>query len=301
MSELASIFLNVLGPVFTLVLLGYLAGPRLGLQARTLSRLAYYVLAPGFVFGLISSAHIEGSLAARMVAFVLVLQLCCAALGFGVARLLGRAPTVAAAYLLIVTFANVGNFGLAIVHFALGDGAILAATIYFVAISTSSFAICVAAANWVKGGGLSATVAVLKTPAVLCLVPALAVNALGITLPPIVQRSTDLLSGAMIPIMLLGLGIQFAEKGLPRLNSDMLIASGLRLIAAPLIAVLIALPFGLVGIERGAGIIQASTPAAVFAAIIAVEHDLLPEFVTATVLLSTVLSVVTMGVVLYLL
>jgi len=301
MGALGAIFLNVLGPVFALVLIGYFVGPRLGLQSRTLSRLAYYVLAPGFVFGLLSNAQVSGALAARMVGFVLALQLCCAALGFGVARLLGRSRTVAAAYLLIVTFANVGNFGLAIVHFALGDAAILPATIYFVAISTSSFAICVAAANWVRGGGLAATVAVVKTPAVVCLVPALAVNLLHFPTPMIVQRSVDLLSGAMIPAMLLGLGIQFAENGLPRLSRDMLIASGLRLIAAPALAVVLIIPFGLTGIERGAGIIQASTPAAVFAAIIAVEHDLLPDFVTATVLLSTIISVVTMGVVLYLL
>jgi predicted permease len=301
MGALGAIFLNVLGPVFALVIIGYLAGPRLGLQSRTLSRLAYYVLAPAFVFGLISNAQISGALAARMIGFVIALQLCCAVLGFGVARLLGRSRTVAAAYLLIVTFANVGNFGLAIVHFALGDTAILPATIYFVAISTSSFAICVAAANWVRGGGLAATVAVVKTPAVVCLVPALAFNLLHLPVPTIVGRSVDLLSGAMIPAMLLGLGIQFGENGFPRLSSDMLIASGLRLIAAPALAVVLVLPFGLTGIERGAGIIQASTPAAVFAAIIAVEHDLLPDFVTATVLLSTIISVVTIGVVLYLL
>ena len=37
MAQLAVIFLNVLVPVFLLVGLGYLAGPRLGLESRTLS------------------------------------------------------------------------------------------------------------------------------------------------------------------------------------------------------------------------------------------------------------------------
>ena len=36
--EIAQIFLNVITPVFALVLIGYVAGPRLGLEARTLSR-----------------------------------------------------------------------------------------------------------------------------------------------------------------------------------------------------------------------------------------------------------------------
>ena len=70
---------------------------------------------------------------------------------------------------------------------------------------------------------------------------------------------------------------------------------------ATVIALLLAFAFGVGGLERSAGIIQASTPAAVFAAIIALEHDLLPDFVTATVLFSTAVSVITMAVVLYLL
>lgn len=301
MSALLGIFLNVLTPVFALVLLGRLAGPRLGLQARTLSRVAYYLLAPGFVFSVLGTARVEGSLAARMVAYILAVQVGCTIAGFLVARFLRRPAPVVAAYILIATFANVGNFGLAIVRFALGDEATVAATIYYVAISTSAFAIGVAAASWVRGGGAGALVAVLKTPAVLCLPPALGLNLLNIPLPPFLLRPAELLGSAMIPVMLLGLGVQFAESGLPKLTTDMIAASAVRLIIAPALALLLALVFGLGGLERSAGIIQASTPAAVFAAIIALEHDLLPDFVTATVLLSTALSVVTMAVVLYLL
>ena len=40
MLELVVIFLDILLPVFSLVVIGYLAGPRLGLEPRTLSRLA---------------------------------------------------------------------------------------------------------------------------------------------------------------------------------------------------------------------------------------------------------------------
>jgi predicted permease len=301
MGQLATIFLNVLTPVFALVLLGYLTGPRLGLQARTLSRVAYYLLMPGFIFSVLGTAHVEGALAARMVAYILAVQVCCATAGFAVGRLLRRPAPVVAAYILIATFANVGNFGLAIIRFALGDAATVAGTIYFVAISTSSFAICVAAATWVKGGGMYAVAAVLKTPAVLCLPPALLLNVLNIPLPPVLLRPADLLGSAMIPVMLLGLGVQFSESGFPKLSTDMLLASGVRLIAAPASAVVLALAFGIGGLERSAAIIQASTPAAVFAAIIALEHDLLPDFVTATVLFSTAVSVITMATVLYLL
>jgi hypothetical protein len=62
MPELLSIFGNVLVPVFTLVLLGYLTGPRLRLEARTLSRLAYFILTPAFIFHILSGAQMRLSL-----------------------------------------------------------------------------------------------------------------------------------------------------------------------------------------------------------------------------------------------
>jgi predicted permease len=300
MGELAAIFLNVLAPVFAIVILGALVGPRLGLHARTLSRIAYYLLAPAFTFSTLGNAGLDLAQAARMFAFILVVQLGCCLVGFLVARLLRRPAPIVAAYVLIAVFANVGNFGLAIVRFALGDDATIPATIAYVAISTSSFAIGVAAANYVRGGSLTAALAVAKTPAVVAFLVAVVCNIAAVPVPAAITRSSDLLGAAMIGVMLLGLGVQFAESGLPRPNADMFIASGVRLIAGPLIAALVAIPFGLTGLERDAGIIQAATPVAVFASIIALEHDLLPDFVIATVLLSTVLSLGTIAVVLYL-
>jgi predicted permease len=64
------------------------------------------------------------------------------------------------------------------------------------------------------------------------------------------------------------------------------------------LALALAVPFGLAGLEGDIGIIQASMPAAVLASIIAVENDLLPGFVIATVLFSTLASVVSLTVVL---
>ena len=301
MGELVGIFLNVLAPVFAIVLLGYLVGPPLGLQARTLSRIAYYLLAPAFTISTLGTARIEFVQAARMFAFILAVQVCCCFAGFAVARLLRRPAPLVAAYVLIAVFSNVGNFGLAVVRFALGDTATVPATIYYVAISTSSFAIGVAAANFVRGGRLTAVLAVAKTPAVIAFLVAMVLNLAGLPLPALLLRPADLLGAAMIGTMLLCLGVQFADSGFPRPNLDMVVASGVRLIAGPAFAALLAIPFGITGVERGAGIIQAATPVAIFATIIALEHDLLPGFVTSTVLLSTVLSLGTMAVVLALL
>jgi predicted permease len=302
-SELLTTFANVLAPVFLLVLLGYLAAPRLHLDARTLSRFSYFILTPAFIFDVMSKARVELGLAIRMTGFSFMVHLLCAGLALLVAKLLRRPPQMAAAYVLIAVFGNVGNFGLPIIRFRFpGDEAVMAtATIYFLAILVVAFVICVLAANWHRGGSLRAVIAVFKTPALIAVPPALLANWLnlsyGWSLPPIVTRPIELLAAAMIPTMVVALGCQLASAGIPKPDLDMVVASAVRLGGGPILALLLAVPFGISGIERSVGILQASMPAAVLVSIIAVENDLLPEFVTAAVLFSTLASVITLTIV----
>ncbi|MCA9962873.1 MAG: AEC family transporter [Anaerolineales bacterium] len=292
--QLGEIFLNVITPVFALVLIGYIAAPRLGLEARTLSRFAYYILVPAFVFNVMSSATIEAELATQMLVYILLVHLACALLGYGVARLLRRPPAMVGAYVLVAVFGNVGNFGLPLIEFRLGEAALIPATVYFLAIIIVAFVIGVAAANLQKGGSLGAILAVFKTPALLALPPALLVNWLNLTPPLLLTRITGLLGGAMVPTMLVALGVQLAATQALTIDRDVVVASSLRLLGGAALALLIVVPFGLTGLERGAGVLQSAMPTAVLASIIALEYDLLPDFVTTAVLFSTLASVITL-------
>jgi predicted permease len=295
---LLSIFLNVLAPVFLLVSFGYIAGPRLNLESRTLTRFSYFILIPAFTFDVMSSARIGATLAGQMVAYTIVVHLGCAAVGYLVATALRRPPKMVAAYMLIAIFGNVGNFGIPIIQFRFpgSDQALVAGTVYFLAISSIAFVVGVAAANWHRGSAWRAALAVVKTPALIAVPPALLVNSLQIELPPLIAQSIGLLAAAMIPTMLVALGVQLSGAGMPRLTFDTVLAAAVRLAAGPALA--LAPLFGLDGIERAVGVLQAAMPAAVLASIIAVENDLLPEFVITTVLFSTLLSIVTLTVVL---
>jgi predicted permease len=302
--ELLGIFLNVLVPVFVLVVIGYAIGPRLKLEARTLSRISYFIFIPAYVFDVLSAANINVTVAAQISAYAILAHVLCAGLGFVVAKLLKRPPQVVAAYVLIAVFGNVGNFGIPIVKFRFPDQPYVNEVniVYFLAIVTISFIVGVAAANWNKGGVFKSVVAVLKTPALMAVPPALLTNFVihqyGLTLPLPLARPIGLLAAAMIPTMVVALGVQLASAGLPKVNADMVLSTLVRLMGGPILALLLAAPFGLSGIERSVGIIQSAMPAAVLASIIAFENDLLPEFVIGAVLFSTLASVVTLTVVL---
>jgi predicted permease len=301
MPQLLSIFLNVLVPVFALVLLGYLFGPRLQLEGRTLSRLAYFILTPAFVFNILSRTRIDAVLAGRMVAFITVVYVVTIVLAFVAARLLRRPPAMTAAYVMIAAFGNVGNFGLPIIQFAEGPDALGIATVYFLANLVLAFVVCVTAANYSRGFSLGMAGQVFRTPALIALPPALLVNWSGITLPEVVVRPLDLLSGAMIPVMLIVLGAQLASAGLPKLSLDMLTSTAIRLVVGPAVAFATVGWFALPELERNVGILQSSMPTAVLVSIIAMENKLLPEFVTATVLFSNLVSILTLAIVLLLL
>jgi hypothetical protein len=301
MTQLLAIFLNVLTPVFALVLMGYIAGPRLGLQARTLSRYAYTMLTPAFTFNVLSNSTVQAGLAVRMIIYIVLVHLGCSLIAFTTARLLQRSREMTAVYIMVTTFGNVGNFGLPIITFALGDDGLAAATIYFLAVMVVAFSIGVAVASWSQGGNrLEALMAVIKTPALLAVPPAILCNWLQIELPMVLARPIGLLAGALIPTMLVVLGVQLAQAGIPRLSLDMVLTSIIRLVVSPLLAVLLAVPFGITGLERSVGILQASMPMAVLTSIIAAENDLLPAFVTTAILFSTVASVITLTVVVWL-
>jgi predicted permease len=297
-ASLLSIFFDVVAPVFAIVALGWALGPRLALDARTLSRVAYYVFVPAFTFDVISRSRVPLADAGRMAAYAVVTHLAFGAIAFVLARLLRRPRKMVAAWVMLSVFGNVGNFGLALIQFRLGEAALAPATIYFIVILLTSFVVCVGVAAWTRHGGLSAVISVFRTPALVVAAPALLVSSWHVELPLFVSRTVGLLGGAMIPAMLFVLGVQLAETKALRPSADSVGVAVLRLVGAPLVAWVLAAPFGLAGLERAAGILQAGMPAAILVAIIATEFDVEPGFVTAAVLLSTVLSLPTLTVLL---
>ena len=90
----------------------------------------------------------------------------------------------------------------------------------------------------------------------------------------------------------------FPYPGGPHIDRHVVTSSLVRLLVSPALALLLVGFFGITGIERSVGIVQAAMPAAVLTSLIALEHDLIPDFVTTAVLFSTVASAITLTIVL---
>jgi predicted permease len=298
MGDLGAILLDILAPVFLLVGVGFGFGRRLGVDPQPMARTAYFLLAPAFIFEVLAGSELGGDVVVRMVAVLLLTTTAVALLGWSTGRLLDRTPTVTAALVLVAVYGNVGNFGLPIVAFEFGDEALDLAGVAFLTVNVSAFLIGVTAATWRRSHPARALWTAVSTPAVAVVPLAVAVNAGNSDLPLFLDRAIGLLADAMIPVMLLTLGVQLARMKRPTIGADVIVGSALRLLGAPALAAMATVLVGLDGDPAGVTIVQSAMPAAVFTALIAIEHDLEPDLVTTTVLVSTVVSAITLTAVL---
>jgi predicted permease len=229
-----------------------------------------------------------------MVCFIMASHLLAVLIAAGIGWLMRRSREMIAAYVMIAVFGNVGNFGLAVIKFRLGEAAIAPATIYFVVIVITAFIVCVGAAGWARDGRKGALGGLLRTPALWASIPALVVAQGDVSVPLMLNRMIGLLAEAMIPVMLFALGLQLLEQKRVIFSVDVVVATSARLLLVPGIAFLLAAFFHLRHIEDAAGILQAGMPVAILAAIISKEYDIAPQFVTSVVLISTLASLVTL-------
>jgi predicted permease len=234
-----------------------------------------------------------------MLVYIVLVHIVCGLTAFGIARLLKCSVELTAAYVVIAVSGNVGNFGLPLIKFRFGEQALAQGTIYFLGVMVISMIICVIAASWARdGSSLKAIASIFKTPALIAVVPALIVNIANLKVPLVISRITELAGAAMVPLLLVTLGVRLAQEGKPVVNAHLLTASTLRLVAAPCIALLVSLPLGINGLERATGILQSGMPVAIVASIITLEYQLMPEFVATSVLFTSLTGMVTLTVLL---
>jgi predicted permease len=287
-SELPEIFLDILGPVLILVAVGVGAGRWLGVPAAPLAKLSFWIIGPAFIFDSLANAGLATGVLGEMAA--------ASALAFAASALFAAATCVGlprdrrAAVVTTGAYGNVGNFGLAIVTFTFDERAQPFAAIVLVVVNGLGLILAVVLAR----GGWAGVAQALRSPMTLVLAPALLVNGFDVEIPTAVDRPIGLLAGAIIPVMLITLGIQLQQIGLPRIDLDVARSLVAKLLVQPLAAIPIVAVIGLSEMAEGAVILQAAMPAAVFTAVIAIELDARPDETATIVMAGTLASVLTL-------
>lgn len=294
-------FVQSVLPVMLIGGLGYVVGRARSLDLAPITGLTVLVLVPAIVFDSLARAALPRDLLSRL-ALHFALQLAGIwLLTVVVARLVGWRGSAQGPFLLATLFPNSGNVGLPLALFAFGpDGLAIAGGWFAVmAIGASTIAPYVAARARVGARGAFARVG--RQPVIYAVIAGVAVNLSGWSLPGPVAKASQLLAGGAVALMLLLVGLQLARFTVRAEAPGAALATAIRLLAVPPIAWAVGRLVGLEGMALAVAVLQASTPTAVTSALWALEFDARPALVSAAVVLSTVVSVVTLTVLLALL
>jgi malate permease and related proteins len=290
---LLSIFVSDLLPVFAIAGVGFLLARFAGVQVQTVSRLTFHALAPAFVFNTLANSTAESNQVGRMTLFYVLVAISAAAMARLIAIPLRLDRRALSAFMLVVVCSNSGNYGLPVTLLAFGREALTFASVYFVASSIFSYTGGVLLAASGRRSLRDAIVGIARVPAVYGAMAAALTLSLGIHLPGAVMAPITLLSEAAVPMMILVLGMQLERASRPERPGVVAAAVLVSLILTPLAALGIAHLVGLQGAALQAGVLQTSMPTAVITTILAVEFDVVPDFVTSVVFVSTLLSPLT--------
>jgi len=292
---LPAILYNNIVPIFIVIGLGYILERRLKIEIKSVSRTIFYALTPCLVFSSLVKSTVSGGEFWRIASFEILATLVVALVAWGVARALRFDRAMESAFLLATLFVNSGNYGLSVNQLAFGDEALARAIIYFVVSSLLINTSGVYLASRGKANAFDALLNVFKVPIVYAVFLAVFVNLinLDVTGSP-VFKAVEMVGKGAVPLMLLLLGMQLAKTPLAQGMRTAGLAAFIRLAVAPIIAFSLAKLLGLTGPTLQACIVEASMPTAVTTAVLAIEFDARPEFVTSAIFLSTLASPITL-------
>ncbi|WP_251341241.1 AEC family transporter [Haloplanus halophilus] len=303
MNSLFSIFATAILPIVALAGVGVVLGRLRDVDIEPLNTVAVYVLVPALIFHSIATASFGGPTLVRIGVATAAYLLAMVVIAEAVGRLTGESEPILSALVLVSAFPNSGNFGIPLSEFAFGaDGrstAVLFLTVQSVLIYTGGVYVAQR-----SGGtrGLGGTKRALKIPLVYAVVAALLARGLGLVPPPdsTAMATLELVGNAAIPLLLLILGIQLSDTDYGAALASVGKATVLKLGVAPLVGAAIALAVGFRNptVAR-TFVLECATPAAITPLLLVVEFGgesvgdglSVAEYVSTTVLVTTVLSV----------
>lgn len=283
--------------------MGYLLGRWRDVDIEVLSIVTIYILLPALVFHSLVTMPISVTTALSLVVAIVGFTATMAAIATIVAWLGGETGGTLSGATLTAAFPNVGNFGIPVATFVFGEIGRTAAVVFVVVQTVLMYTLGVYVLSRMGAAGDRAAAGkrVLTLPVTYAVGAAGAVMAFDIV-PPTNSRfmqTVQMLGDAAIPLFLLILGLQLANMKPSSVAGRVLPIAGVKLLAAPVVAVAVALVAEIADpVATRAFILLAAGPAAVTPLVLAIEFAdnsgdaLSPADYIGTVVVVTILGCV---------
>lgn len=300
--SLLSIFATAILPVVSIAAVGVVLGRWRSIDVGPLNTVTLYVLVPALMFHSIGTTTMAGDTVVKVIFGAGLYLVAMMLVSEGVGRMIGESQPLRSALVLAAAVPNAGNFGIPLSEFAFGPVGRSTAVLFLVgqAVAAYTFGVYVASrSGGTKAGG--AVLEVFKLPLLYAVIGAIGASWLGL-LPPTESTAMvtlKLVGDSSIPLMLLILGIQLAGTNYGSAVAKVGVPSVLKLGVAPFVGLGVVL---FLGIDNPTAarvfILECSAPAAVTPIILLVEFAegsvegiTAPEYVSTTVLVTTIASV----------
>ena len=293
MQDILTVFTDNILPIMLVASFGFALRRLTEIDKQAISRLTFYVFSPALLFSSLTNSTIPTGDLLRMAGVASVTVVLAGAVAFGFGRIFHLPRQQIIVLVLAAMFGNVGNFGLSLNELRYGDTGLAHAIPYFVVEGILVWTVGVIIVSLGRQSWQAASKGLLKLPALYAIIAALIISTTSLSLPRALQASIDIAGRGAVPVMLIILGMQMADvRALDSLKLA-IPAIGVRLLVAPLIALILIPLFQLNGLAYSVSLLQSAVPIAVATIVLTTEYDVLPKAMTTAVVLSTLLSPLT--------
>lgn len=297
--------LTTIVPIFTIITIGWLARLKGFMKPEFLgpaNRLVYYLAIPAMIFRSIAKASLKTQFNLSVLGITLLSVVAVFAIAWGVGILRRVERRKLGTFVQSSFHGNLGYIGLAVAYYFLGTDGLVRAGILagFIMILQNFLAVVVLQINAddspANRGKMIVAWKVLGNPVILSAMAGILFSVSGATMPVVINRSLDILSGLALPMALLIIGASLSFD-LMRLRLFSLLSSGLmKLLLLPGLGFAFYRLYGLAAQDYLPGLILLASPTATITYVMAKEMNADADFAVATISTSTLLSAITFSV-----
>lgn len=302
MAQFFTILLDIILPVFIIMVIGYICQKKFNLHIQTLARLNIYFLVPGFIFVRLYEADIQMNIFLQILSFILIHIVILYVIVKLIAKLLSLTTGRGAVFSNSVLFYNSGNYGVPVndLVFKSDPFAMSIQVVFLMFQNIFIYTYGIFSLQSVQSGKLRALLGYFKMPVIYALLLGLLLGAFNVPLPGFVLVPAHYVANAMIGLALFMLGAQVANIKLTSGLKLVYVSLSLRLLISPVLALGMIYTAGLTGLVAQTILIATAMPTSVNSAVIAEEYENHPDVAAQIVLFSTLFSAFTVTLFIYL-
>ncbi len=290
--------------IILMILIGYTA-KRIGLlkleDSVTLNKIVVNIAIPSLIFLAMYSADLSNiNVLIPITLICIVTGSLCGLIVYLFSRARGYSKKTKWTLVSTSTLFNSGFLGYPVVLGVFGAGGMIRAVFYDIG-STILF-LCLGVLFILLFGGKYTSIVrrILLFPPLWGIILGILANIIHLDLGFIPLNVLKYLSGAAIPIIMISLGLSLEVGGLKNYFGAASFVSLIRLVISPIIAILMVFILGLNGLEGTVTVIEAGMPSAMLSLVLAASYDLDVKAAAACIFLSTVLSMISLPILIYL-